>query len=302
MLQLLLVIKEDNMPQVDGLDAFGRPVIDLPTDFGDGPFFIASPSKVANTPKFAETEELFRRTEPFEDNSMTNMPVFGRSSHIMIGRFHVSDTLSPNTFRRVYQTVSYQPTADLEGNFEIRFTGAGKAIGRELSDALVPTLQSKSIASKPFRGNGPSSGASGNLVPKPLEGKGALSDAMDALEAGKMLFQPTMPAQSTTYQIRLRMPGYEPKGSYTTQSVEPRCILASSDEGRRLLSQNEIAVFSFGNSNGERKVFPITYPVGRSIPIVFDIISHVPMFAITVDLLVEVLIDRTKQNAEKESK
>ncbi|WP_249740653.1 hypothetical protein [Agrobacterium rubi] len=102
------------MPQLDNLDVFGRPAIDLPTDLGDGPFFSAPPSKVAKTPTFAETEELFRRTEPFEDNSMTNMPVFGRSSHIMIGRFHVSDTLSPNTFRRVYQTVSYQPTADLK--------------------------------------------------------------------------------------------------------------------------------------------------------------------------------------------
>lgn len=257
------------MPQIDKLDIFGRPVIDLPEDFGDGPF-ISSLSNNEYGAKFAESNELLRRTEPFEDNFLTNMPVLGRSSHIMIGRFHVSDTLKSNSFRRVHQTFSYQPSPDLRGTFEIRFTGAGNAIARELGDALASSAAPQA--------------------------PGAFAEAIESLEGAKLLAQPTLPAQSTTYEIRLRMPGYEPDGNGQVRKVDPRCILATSEEGKRLLNQNSIETFSLGNNSGERRVFPITYPVGKSIPVIFDIINHVPGFSITVDLMVEVLVDRRKQN------
>ncbi|MDQ0458081.1 hypothetical protein [Rhizobium paknamense] len=260
------------MPQTEKLNALGIPVINLPEDIGDGPFLSPSGNGKAEGPKMAESEELFRRTEPFKDNFLTDMPVLGRSSHIMIGRFHVSDTLKPQSFRRVYQTFSYQESADLKGTFEIRFTGAGIAIFRESMDALA-----------------------GNVGPK---AKGAFADAMDTLEAGKLVAQPTLPSQATTYEIRLRMPGYEPDGSGRTLPVDPRCVLATSEEGQRLLKQNSIETFSFGNHANERRVFPITYPVGRSIPVIFDIINRSSGFSINVDLIVEVLIDRSKQNAE----
>lgn len=262
------------MPKTEKLNVFNEPVIQLPKDFGDGPFLSAGEGSKTESAKFADTNELFRRNEPFEETFLTDLPVFGRSSHIMIGRFHVSDTLKPRSFRRVYQTFSYKPSADLEGNFEIRFTGAGVAIFRESIDALA-----------------------GNVGPK---ASGAFSDAMDSLEAGKLVAQPTLPSQATTYEIRLRLPGYEPDSSGLTKSPDPRCILATSEEGQRLLNQNSIETFSFGNHSNERRVFPITYPVGRSIPVIFDIINHSKGFSINVDLMVEVLIDRTKQNAEKE--
>lgn len=267
------------MPATEKLDVFGVPVLDLPSDLGDGPFLSAPSSSVANNPVMASSNELFRRTEPFEDNFMTNMPVLGRSSHIMIGRFHVSDTIKSRSFRRVYQTFAYQPSPDLEGTFEIRFSGAGIATYREAVQA-----------------------AEGNFLPNNLEKvPGAFANAMESLDGMKELSQPTLPARATTYQIRLRMPGYEPGNSGQNKTVDPLCILATSEQGRRLLSQNAIEVFSFGNHIGERKVFPITYPVGRSIPVIFDIVNHVPGFSISVDLLVEVLINRTKQNAEKEA-
>lgn len=124
---------------------------------------------------------------------------------------------------------------------------------------------------------------------------GALANAFLALDDGALIPYPTMHAQSTTFSIRLRMPGYEPMpGEVSTPDAQ--CLDAGSDYGRRVLSANRIENFTFGNSARERKVIEIPYPVGRLIPIIFDIVNLYPAHIAIVDFFVEVLINRTSQN------
>ena len=251
------------MAQEDGLNILRQPAIDLPEDIGDGPFWTTSPDPNAPRPRFADTETFFKREEPFEDNIMTDNPVMGPSERIALGVFHVSDTLRPNSFRRVHQTFTHRPSEDLPANvtFQIEFTGAGQAIVRQ---GLHATAE----------------------LPA-----GALSAALGALDDGALLPAPTMYAQSTSFEIRLRMPGYEP----TRQGVQTpdwRCFDTNSDFGRQLLSANSIETFTFGNSGRERKIFPINYPVGRSIPVIFDVVNHMPTHRAIVDIIVKVLAVR----------
>ena len=255
------------MAQTDDLNALGNPVIDLPEDIGDGPFVSAPPDPDAMTARPASIDEQHRQTEPFQDNWITDNPVLGPSSHISLGRFHVSDSIQPGAFRRVHQTFTHRPSRDLDagGTFEIRFTGASQAIIRQSLHATV-------------------------------DAQGALGAALMALDDGALIPYPTMYAQSTTFKIRLRMPGYEP-GPGGVIAPEARCIDAKSVSGRRLLSANRIEEFSFGNSARERKVIDISYPVGRSIPVIFDIVNLYPAHICIVDFFVDVFINRSTQSS-----
>ena len=250
------------MATTDDLNMLGNPVIDLPTDIGDGQYS-PSPSSLGAMP--AAGNETFRRNEPFKDNLLTDNPLQGPSSHISIGRFHISDMLRPNSFRRVHQSFTHRPSPDLNGTFVIRFSGAGIAILRQKSHALVG-------------------------------GVGALANAALALDDGALIPTPTLYAQSTTFSIRLRMPGYEPSNMSGVVTPDPNCFDNHSNFGRRLLSANRIEEFTFGNSAGEHKVIPIPYPVGQSIPVAFDIVNHIPTHNIIVDFFVEIFIDRSEQN------
>lgn len=254
------------MSQTGALDALGNPVIDLPLDIGDGPFMMAPPDPGAPRALQASVEEQFRRTEPFQDNWLTNNQVLGPSSQISLGRFHVSDSIRPGEFRRVHQTYTHRPSPDLDasGTFEIWFTGAGEAIVRQGANATVSA-------------------------------SGALGNAMLALDDGALIPHPTMYAASTTFKIRLRMPGYEPVAGVTV-APEPGNVDARTSYGRRLLGANKITEFSFGNSSRERKVIDIPYPVGRSIPVIFDIVNLYPAHICIVDFFVDVMINRTSQN------
>lgn len=251
------------MAQTDALNALREPVLDLPLDLGDGPFLTAPADPDTLRARPASTQEYFRRTEPFEDNTLTGDSLFARpASHITIGRFHVSDMLRPNSFRRVYQTFSYRPSPDLEGTFEIRFTGAGRAITRQNAHARV-------------------------------DGAGALANAALALDDGALFPYPTLPAQATTFQIRLRVPGYEPNRYGGVIPPDIRCLDASSEYGRQTLRANTIVEFDFGNSGREWQMFPVPYPAGLSIPVIFDIVNQNPIHQIIVDFFVDVLIDRS---------
>lgn len=256
------------MPSTDELTPWGTPTIDLPEDMGDGPFFTGPADSNAIGARPAASSERFRRTEPFSDNIMTDNALLGPSSHITVGLFHVSDMLRPNSFRRVIQSFTHRPSPDLNGTFEIRFTGAGEAIIRQHAHALA-------------------------------SGVGALANAALALDDGALIPTPTLYAHSTTFQIRLRMPGYEPSRFGGIQVPDPNCFDGTSEVGRRVVSANRIEEFSFGNSPRERKVIPVPYPVGQSIPVVFDIVNHNPTHNIIVDFYVEVLIDRTAQNQQR---
>ena len=253
------------MAETDDLTAWGTPVLDLPLDEGDGPFLSAPGDPNATRARPATSTETFRRTEPFQDNIMTDNALLGPSSHISIGRFHVSDTLRPDSFRRVHQTFTHRPSPDLNGTFEIRFTGAGQAILRQRTHALA-------------------------------SGAGALANAALALDDGALIPSPTLYAESTTFQIRMRVPGYEPSRFGGIQTPDPNCFDGNSEYGRRLLSANRIEEFHFGNSARERKVIALPYPVGQSIPVVFDIVNRNPTHNIIVDFFVDVLINRQAQN------
>lgn len=248
------------MAEVGGLDTLGLPAIDLPLDAGDGPFWASPPDPNAPRAAFAETNEVFRRTGPFEDNFVTDSPLLGTASRISIGRFHVSDTIKPEQFRRVHQTFTNPVGSNLDGTFEIQFTGAGQAVVRQGAHALA-------------------------------SGQGALANALLALDDGALLPSPTMYAQSTTFQIRLRMPGYEP-GQGGIEAPDPRCFSATSALGRRLLRANALEVFTFGNRSGESRVIAIPYPVGRAIPVIFDIVNLYPAHSAIVDFYVEVFVRR----------
>lgn len=254
------------MEHTDELNSFGNPIIDLPDDIGDGPFWSAPPEAGVIGARPASTTDLLNRREPFQDNWMTDNAVLGPSERISIGRFHVSDSIQPGAFRRVNQTFTHVPSRDLNatGTFEIQFTGAGQAIVRQATHAT----QSAS---------------------------GALANALLALDDGALIPYPTMYAQSTTFKIRLRMPGYEPGGG-GVQIPDPYCFDPASEHGQRLLTANRIEEFTFGNSARERKTIPINYDVGRSIPVAFDIVNLYESHICIVDFFVDVYINRTAQN------
>lgn len=59
-----------NAEKTESLNSKGNPSIDLPRDPGDGPF-LSAPSAGPNV-QHAEIKEVFRRTDPFVDDILTN--------------------------------------------------------------------------------------------------------------------------------------------------------------------------------------------------------------------------------------
>lgn len=259
------------MATVDGLDALRFPEIALPEDIGDGPFFINAPDPTLDRPAMADTETLFRREDPFEETWLTDMPIFGKSDFISMGRLYINDIIPPKSFRRVNQHFRNEQSATLSGTPTIVFQGGSIAIIEEGLGALAPNAE------------------------------GALGRAQGALDAAGMLVRPTLPAASAGYYIRLRLPGFEPTGSSMTQPpLEVLCIDPRTPSARRLLSANTIDEFYFGNSGGDKKVYQIDYPVGRSVPLIFDIVNRNPTHNIIVDFTVSVLIDRREANEQED--
>lgn len=258
------------MATLDGLDALSIPQLALPEDIGDGPFWTAMPDPNLDKAARAETETLFRREEPFEETWLTDMPVFGKSDFISMGRLYISDVIPPMSFRRVHQHFTNEQSIRLSGTPVIAFQGGSIAIIEEGINALAP------------------------------EADGTIGTALDALEVVGSLVRPTQSARLSSYTIRLRMPGYEPIGSHTTiPPLDVMCLDPRTPSARRLAAANTVEKFDFRNSAGDQKVFKIDYPVGRSIPLILDIVNEKKRDSVVVDFTVAVLIDRRAANAQE---
>lgn len=250
-----------------GLDALGNPLIDLPMDQGDGPFATATPPRDATRPALANASDRFRRSEPFEDNFLTRT-----SNKIAAGICYVGDTIPPNSFRRVHQHFSLRTMASLQGQPVIRFWGDPWAIIEEGTNMLAP-------------------GPQGNL---------AIQRAMDTLDGVQELTRPTLSLQTSFYQIRFRMPGYETVGpngfNRIVGEADLGCLPGVGNglpmPGVSPVPSNEIVEFPFSNSGSSLREFEVNYSVGDSIPIIFDIVNHNPTHAIQVAFSVWVLIRR----------
>lgn len=253
------------MTTVDGLDVLRVPLIALPEDMGDGPFWMNRPDPNQERPVFAK---LFRREEPFEETWLTDMPIFGKSDFISMGRLYINDVIHPNSFRRVNQHFRNEQSENLSGTPIIVFQGGSIAIIEEGLHALAPKTG------------------------------GAMGAAQDALNAADMLVRPALSARNSSYNVRIRLPGFQPIGAVTTKSpAEVLCIDPRTPSARRMMSANTIDTFRMGNGSGDQKVYVIDYPVGRSIPLIFDIVNIHPTHSVVVDFTVAVLIDRRETNA-----
>lgn len=255
------------MAQTDELDVFGDPIIDLPEDIGDGwnGQYLTMPNSKLVDGRSAAISSRHDQRQPFRDTLMTDNWAMGPSTFISLGRPHVSDSIRPRQFRRVHQIFRHMPSRDLDetGTFAIRFWGAGIAVARQQTHALV-------------------------------SGSGAFANAMLALDDGALIPYPTQYAAATTFTIRLRMPGYEPQPGNIVAPASG-CFDHNSGYAKSILRANSIEEFTFGNRISEMKQIEIPYPAGRSIPVTFDIVNDGPA-AILVDFFVEILINRTEQN------
>ncbi|TNE64062.1 MAG: hypothetical protein EP336_16425 [Rhodobacteraceae bacterium] len=263
------------MPDVDDVDLFGNPLIALPEDWGDGPFVSNLPERDADRPVLANTEELFRRDEPFEENWLTDMPIFGKSDFISMGRLYVSDTIGPQKFRRVAQHFRIEESDALSGTPVIVFQGGSIAIINEGLDALA-----------------------GQLGPTAAGVIGDLQDRIDAVNMSSTIL--TQSARASSYIIRIRLPGYEPGWRGTIDVSSIMCFAPGSSAS--IMQANSIDEFQFGNSASEQRVYKIDYAVGNSIPISIDIINPLNTHRVIVDFTVAVLIDRREQNEEQRQK
>lgn len=249
----------------DGLDVFGSPLLTLPEDIGDGPFASNLGNRSTSRPAMAQVDERFRRSGPFEDNWLTRT-----SDIISVGEINIADTIPANSFRRVHQHFSLN-FRGLSGHPVVRFWGDPMAI---IEEGL------------------------GQLAPGPQEGT-SLQRASDTLDVVGMLARPTMSVQTSLFQIRFRLPGYERMGDFgrgagvqdpaDSMNTAPNYVAPAGE----LFSSNRIETFHFSNSGSSIKQFDINYPVGNSIPIAFDIVNHNPIYAIQCAFKVFVYIDRS---------
>ena len=252
----------------DGLDMFGSPALALPEDIGDGPFASAIPNDDIARPAMANTETLFRRERRFEESLLTR-----GSDTIAVGQIYINDTVPPNSFRRVHQHFSMRSVRHLDGNALVRFWGDPMAIIEE---------------------------GTGQLAPGP-EGDTSIQRALETLDGVNALARPTMSFQTSSYQIRFRLPGYEPVDSSGhpngIRNIDDIVTLAPgfTPPAGDMLAANRIETFPFGNSGGFIKEFDLEYQIGNVVPLIFDIVNHNPIYAIQAALSVFVLLDRTEE-------
>ncbi|MFC3529688.1 hypothetical protein ACFOMH_16035 [Paracoccus mangrovi] len=277
------------MKITDKLDYAHQPEIALPLDLGDGPFLSAPASGDAASARMAEVDSVFRRDKPFRETMMTDMPILGKSDMISIGYFRVSDKVGPNSFRRVFQSFRNEQSATLSGPVVIVFRGGGTAIIEEGLSAVAPTPQKIEVPKPayPTRRN-----ARGKSSASPGHGK-SLEDAMGTLEQLQAWATPTLPAQSSFFYVNFRFPAYEPAASGAALTPgDVMCFNPLSGGQGSIMDANQSDEFDMGNSARDAQAYRFTYPLGRSVPVIFDIINRNPTHSVVVDMNVSVLIDR----------
>lgn len=271
-----------------------RPEIELPLDMGDGPFLSASPAADALAAQPAAVDSVFRREQPFRETFMTDMPIIGKSNMISMGYFRVSDKLGPNSFRRVFQNFRNEQSERLSGPVVIVFRGGGTAIIEEGLGAIAPTPPKVEVPrpNYPTRRN-----ARGRSRAPSTTGK-SLEDAMGTLEQLQAWATPTLPAQTSFFTVDFRFPGYEPTSGVALTPGDVMCFNPLTGSDITAMRANDSDSFLMGNSSRDAQAYRFTYPLGRSLPVIFDIINNNPTHSVVVDINVSVLIDRRETKSD----
>lgn len=105
----------------DRLDFQGNPRLDLGLDTGDEPI-VTTPS---SEPSAARASTTYVESRPG--------PISSQAPNQPLGRVEVSDIISPNRFRRVYQSVRIRRSDQYRGPIKVEFaTSVGAIISEEL--------------------------------------------------------------------------------------------------------------------------------------------------------------------------
>lgn len=276
------------MKTTDKLDYAHQPEIDLPVDAGDGPFISELSGENGPAAQMASVDSVFRRGQPFRENWLTDLPVIGKSNLISIGYFRVSDKIGPNSFRRVFQNFRNEQSERLSGPIVIMFRGGGTAIIEEGLATVVPEPKTIEVPrpSYPIRKN-----ARGRSQATSQGGK-SLKDAMERLDQFQAWATPTLPAQTSFFYINFRLPGYEPNSGITLSPGDVMCFDPQTGKAKGISSANQTDEFLMGNSTQDAMAYRVDYAVGRSIPIIFDVINRNPTHSVVIDINVSIMIDR----------
>ena len=220
---------------------------------------------------------------------MTDNWVFGPSDLIVMGNIHVNDTVPKNSFRRVQQHISMGYSSSVGAHPIIVLRGNPMAVINEGINNLAPTPTTGGELSRntlPRNRPAPPPASAGS-------GPTSLERGMDPLSGVQEQVRPTMSIQTSSFYINFRLPGYEP-GIFggTIAPAEIRTFNPSIARPIPLQRANRTEEFFFGNSSGFQKVFPIDYPVGNSMPIIFDIANPNATMAVSVAITVAVYMYR----------
>ena len=253
-------------------DLSQKRLVPLPVDRGDGPF-IDIPVDW-DDPIAAKANHTSRVT-PDRDSRITGDALFGRPRILSLGTIHVSDKIPPSSFRRVYRSfrVRRDHPEDKNKNMWLRFIGNSSAIiDSEISALAGPPKPVTSTASIPHRTPRPD-------PPDTRVGK-RMTTFENALETAASIITPTASVRLSAVNIIFRYPTYEPWGLFDGKVCSPE-ITKLSDSTKE---------FSLGNSSSEIVEIEIPYPVGRSVPVIFDIVNEHTYQAQITDFTVEVLL------------
>ena len=244
----------------------GQPELDLPLDAGDGPF--ASP--------------MPRRGEVFDTAAMGNSTVVDTPSRreqelidsgrrlVSAGTIYVSDIIPAYSFRRVQHDVninfaSYEHMQSLDQSVVIRFQGAAGAV-------LAEKINSS-------RGNIPGANFPEIFLEMlDIANRAAASESTSA--DGRVDLRTPLPPSQSFYHINFRQPATEFLFGDMGVTYDP-------EQATGLDEANALHEFRFNVDS--RETFELRYPIGRRVPIIFDIVNRGSR-AVSADLYVEVLI------------
>lgn len=245
-----------------------RYLVSLPTDIGDGPFASTTPTgPQAATASVEDSSDVLGG-----DSWITSNPVTGRQDRVSQGTIRISDSIPPGSFRRVYRIfrIRRDHPEDKLKHVWVQFWGNSSAIIEEELGYFAP---STSIASRPA-GNPQAPPPSGNW-----------QDRLDTLDNANSvaanLLTPSQSARLSAVNIEFRYPAYEP-WEWSDQPMN------FSPDTESLIGS--VADFNMGNSARETREIEIPYPVGRNMPIIFDMINLHPIQSQLVDFTVNVLL------------
>ncbi|WP_155846201.1 hypothetical protein [Celeribacter ethanolicus] len=245
----------------------------LPKDAGDGPFLTNIVAEDTPVAKGANSESIETMGA---DSILADNPLVGRARVISLGLIRVSDTIPPSSFRRVYRLfrVKRQLPEDANKKIWIRFSGNSMAIIAEELENLSPTPKPvTSTVSRPRKTPRPA--PPDTRVGEKIEIVDSLINTADAV------LTPTQSTRLSSCNIIFRYPEYEP------WRLEQG--LQNFSSGNENLP-NSTKEFNMGNSSGEILEIEIPYPVGQTVPIIFDIVNGNPRQSQQVALTVDVLL------------